>query len=188
MPVNIYPYKKAYFSALTERYPGNRAAEEGDEEFRTLNLNLEALGKDFSADHMESIAALFSCIPRSAFDLDSPNRMLPHLFGDKWTPLLMMIMSTGSIRYAALKRTVNVFLGGEEISKFMLTKKLRELERNGLLIRRQTEDVPPKVDYTLTELGYNIIGKLMELFGYIYSQSGAINSARKAYDQQIKRD
>jgi len=179
VPANDVPFKKAYFSALNKKYPSDRNIEES-------KRVVSALNKDFSNEHLENLSALFKAIPTAGFDPDSPERMLPHLFGDKWTPLLMMIISTGTIRYAALKRSVSVFSNGDEISKFMLTKKLRELERNGLLIRRQTDDVPPKVDYTLTALGYGVIDKLIGLFGYIHVHTAEINAARAIYDSKEK--
>src|SRR5689334_24714571 len=67
--------------------------------------------------------------------------------GDKWSVLVIMLLSDGPRRFNELKRMI----GG--ISQRMLTLTLRGLERDGLVKRTVFPTIPPRVDYELTDLG-----------------------------------
>ena len=70
--------------------------------------------------------------------------------GDKWSMLIVMILSHGPRRFYEIKREI------EGISQRMLTLTLRGLERDGLVTRTVTPTIPPRVDYELTELGISL--------------------------------
>ncbi len=72
------------------------------------------------------------------------------LIGDKWTVLILRDLLTGTKRFGELKKS----LGG--ISQKVLTAQLRAMETNGLLERAVYPEVPPRVEYTLTELGESL--------------------------------
>ncbi|MDR0519723.1 MAG: helix-turn-helix transcriptional regulator [Clostridiales Family XIII bacterium] len=72
------------------------------------------------------------------------------LMGDKWKILIVRDLLTGTKRFGELKRS----LGG--ISQKVLTQHLRNMEENGLVHREVYAEVPPKVEYSLTELGYRL--------------------------------
>lgn len=72
------------------------------------------------------------------------------LISDKWTVLILRDLLTGTKRFGALKKSI----GG--ISQKVLTAQLRHMENDGLLIRTVYPEVPPRVEYTLTELGYSL--------------------------------
>ena len=82
------------------------------------------------------------------------SRVVLSRIADKWTALIIQILSGGTMRYAALQREI----GG--ISQKMLTQTLRSLERDGLVSRKVHPVVPPKVEYTLTPLGRTLIEPL----------------------------
>ena len=84
------------------------------------------------------------------WDAACPSRHLLGLIGDKWTLLLLPLLAGGPVRNGELMRHI----GG--VSQKMLTQTLRELERNGLVARRDYGEVPPKVDYQLTPLGRSL--------------------------------
>ena len=65
--------------------------------------------------------------------------------GDKWSMLIVMILSNGARRFSELKREI------DGISQRMLTLSLRGLERDGLVTRTVTPTIPPRVDYELTD-------------------------------------
>lgn len=69
------------------------------------------------------------------------------LIGDKWKVLILRDLMTGTKRFGELKKSVT------GISQKVLTSNLRDMEENGLVSREVFPEVPPKVEYTLTDLG-----------------------------------
>ena len=72
------------------------------------------------------------------------------LIGDKWKVLILRDLRSGTKRFGELKRSVT------GISQKVLTANLRNMEENGLLTREVFPEVPPRVEYTLTELGHSM--------------------------------
>lgn len=81
---------------------------------------------------------------------DCPVEMTLQLIGDKWKVLIIRELLSGTKRFNELMRSVN------GISQKVLTGHLRAMEADGLLTRRIYAEVPPKVEYTLTETGYSL--------------------------------
>lgn len=80
------------------------------------------------------------------------------IIGQKWKlPILWYLFANEFTRYNELKRKV------KGISNMMLTKSLKELEEQGLVIRIQYETIPPKVEYALTHRGKALLPTLNEL-------------------------
>ena len=77
--------------------------------------------------------------------------------GDKWSLLLIVTLSHGPQRFTALR------LGIDGISQRMLTLTLRKLEHDGLVRREVFAEVPPRVEYSLTERGESLIGPVTAL-------------------------
>ncbi len=84
-----------------------------------------------------------------AYDLqECPVRRALEALGGKWTLLLLHeLRSQEPMRFAVLRRAIG------SISEKMLTQELRALEANGLIDRRDHQELPPRVDYTLTDQG-----------------------------------
>ena len=72
------------------------------------------------------------------------------LIGDKWKVLILRDLMPGTKRFGELKKSV----GG--VSQKVLTAQLRAMEESGLVRRRVYAEVPPRVEYTLTETGYSL--------------------------------
>ena len=72
------------------------------------------------------------------------------LMGDKWKVLIVRDLLTGTKRFGELKKSLN------GISQKVLTSHLRTMEKNGLITRKVYPQVPPKVEYTLTEVGESL--------------------------------
>jgi DNA-binding HxlR family transcriptional regulator len=89
------------------------------------------------------------------------------LLGDSWSSLILFVLACGRVRHSALRRVVNAISHHRPISQRMLTLKLRAFERLSLLERRVSADVPPKVDYTLTEKGYELAVQARGLINWI---------------------
>lgn len=72
------------------------------------------------------------------------------LISDRWKVLIIRDLLTGTKRFSELKRSVG------NISQKVLTANLRSMEESGLLTRKVYPEVPPRVEYTLTETGYSL--------------------------------
>ncbi|NGZ75148.1 winged helix-turn-helix transcriptional regulator [Saccharibacillus alkalitolerans] len=76
------------------------------------------------------------------------------VIGGKWKSVILYHLVEGKKRFNELRRLI------PNISHKMLTQQLRELERDGIVLRRDYEEVPPKVEYELSEYGGGLIGVL----------------------------
>lgn len=72
------------------------------------------------------------------------------LIGDKWKVLILRDLLTGTKRFGELKKSVG------NVSQKVLTSQLRDMEESGLVNRRVYAEVPPRVEYSLTELGKSL--------------------------------
>ena len=97
--------------------------------------------------------------------------------GDKWSMLIVMILSNGSRRFSELKREI------DGISQRMLTLTLRGLERDGLVTRTVTPSIPPRVDYELTELGASLREPVQALGSWAIEHIACIRAAQGKYDE-----
>lgn len=72
------------------------------------------------------------------------------LISDRWKVLIVRDLLTGTKRFGELKKSVGT------ISQKVLTSNLRDMEQSGLVSRKVYAEVPPRVEYTLTETGYSL--------------------------------
>lgn len=72
------------------------------------------------------------------------------LMGDKWKILIIRDLLTGTKRFGELKKSIG------SITQKVLTSNLRAMEENGVVTRKVYAEVPPRVEYTLTETGYSL--------------------------------
>lgn len=101
--------------------------------------------------------------------------ILTHV-GNKWSLFVIHALGTGGkMRFSALENHIN------GISQKMLTKCLRELERDGLVSRTIYPEVPPKVEYELTYLGRGLLIQVTPLWLWIARHSSELNQARENY-------
>lgn len=84
------------------------------------------------------------------------------IIGGKWKPLILwhLGLQEGVLRFGELKREL------PRITQKMLTQQLRELESDGMLVRTVYAEVPPRVEYGLTELGRSVMPVLKQLCGW----------------------
>lgn len=101
--------------------------------------------------------------------------------GDKWSILVVMILTDGPRRFNELKRLI----GG--VSQRMLTFTLRGLERDGLVSRTVYPTVPPRVEYALTDLGRSLQDPVQALGAWAFSNLPAIQEARSRFDEGLPR-
>jgi DNA-binding HxlR family transcriptional regulator len=79
--------------------------------------------------------------------------MIQGCLGDRWSSLIMHLLSGGMLRHVELRRLICAVSAEHDISQRLFTLKLKVLERDGLVARTVTVDVPPRVEYALTDLG-----------------------------------
>lgn len=112
---------------------------------------------------------LAACAPR-----DIVSRL-----GDKWTILILSLLSVAPhqrLRFSEIK------YGVWGISQRMLTLTVRHLERDGLVLRHYYPEVPPRVEYELSDLGRSIQAPLEHFAGWIGHAWPQIEQARKTFD------
>jgi DNA-binding HxlR family transcriptional regulator len=95
--------------------------------------------------------------PWNPYEQDCPSRRLLDRIGDRWTVLIVVALDAGPLRFSALAARV----GG--ISQKMLTQTLRSLEHDGFVTRTLYPEIPPRVEYELTDLGRSLLGPLRAL-------------------------
>ena len=96
--------------------------------------------------------------------------------GDKWSVLIIMALSEGSLRFSELARQI------PDISQRMLTLTLRALERDGLVVRTVTPIVPARVDYALSALGQSLQEPVVALGRWAFTHQDEVKMAREAFD------
>ena len=109
-----------------------------------------------------------SCSARDALDL----------IASKWAMLILPALVDGPMRNGALLTRI----GG--ISQKMLTQTLRDLERNGLIIRQDMQTVPPHVEYRLSPLGVSLSGALAALDRWAERHFPELDAACDAFDRK----
>lgn len=120
--------------------------------------------------------------PRRVFHNDEtcPIRNVVSQIGDKWSMLILFALVDGADRFNALK---NRIVG---ISQRMLTQTLRELERDGYVLRTVYPEVPARVEYELTDMGKELVKPLYQLVSWADTNQNKINKNRTQYDRQNK--
>ncbi|MGC4048415.1 MAG: helix-turn-helix domain-containing protein [Paludibaculum sp.] len=116
-------------------------------------------------------------LPWSVFSSRCPTRQVLDRIADKWSVLILRRLSDGTLRFAQLRRSV------DGISQKVLTNTLRGLERDGLVRRRLYASVPPKVEYSLTDLGRSLGGLVEGICTWAESNIERVEEARALYDR-----
>lgn len=98
------------------------------------------------------------------------------VIGGKWKPLILYYLIQGTRRYNELRRML------PHVTPQMLTLQLRELEHDGIVHRKVYPEVPPKVEYSLTELGRSLEPILLAMlaWGEAYQQRAAAPQGAEA--------
>ena len=91
-----------------------------------------------------------STISKSVEVRDCPVTLCLKVIGGKWKPVILFLIKNSINRFGALQRAL------PKVTKQMLTVQLRELELDGVIDRKVYPEVPPKVEYSITEFGETI--------------------------------
>ncbi|MFC8044191.1 winged helix-turn-helix transcriptional regulator [Nocardia sp. NPDC057353] len=95
----------------------------------------------------------------------------------RWGILALVALRAGPHRFGALRRRV------DGVSERMLAQTLRALERDGMVHREVLESIPPRVEYTLTELGAELAEQLETLVQLVERNMPRVRAAQAAYDR-----
>ncbi len=98
--------------------------------------------------------------------------------GDKWSVMIVGALHNGPVRFNELRSKIN------GISQRMLSRTLRNLERDGLVTRTQYPEIPPRVEYELTPLGRSLEPAIKQLWEWSVTHFDDVSSARESYDTQ----
>lgn len=128
---------------------------------------------------VRAMDALLLCASDEGKDV----RQLLDRIGDKWSILVIVMLSRSPgyrARFSELKRNVH------GISQRMLTTTVRQLERDGYLLREVFPEVPPRVEYELTELGQSLLEPMHGFVNWLEQHRQQITEARARFDAQVK--
>jgi len=117
----------------------------------------------------------------TVYDPSCSARDALELIASKWAMLILPALAKGPMRNAVLLRKI----GG--ISQKMLTQTLRDLERNGLIIREDMQSMPPHVEYRLSRLGASLGRALTVLDRWAERHFLRLDAAREQYDAKQTR-
>ncbi len=115
------------------------------------------------------------CGPDNADGLEMVREIFNRV-GDKWSLVVIRTLDAGPQRFTALRHAI------PSISQRMLTLTLRQLERDGLVSRTVFGEVPPRVEYRLTELGATIVPPVVALANWALAHREEITEHRDRFD------
>jgi DNA-binding HxlR family transcriptional regulator len=113
----------------------------------------------------------------SVFARDCASRGVLTDVTGRWGGLALAALHEGSFRFNALRRRV------DGVSEKMLAQTLQALERDGLVRREVQATIPPRVEYSLTDLGARVAAKFVELIELVEGEIGTVREAQEAYDR-----
>jgi DNA-binding HxlR family transcriptional regulator len=114
--------------------------------------------------------------PGNVLDPNCPSRVVLDRIAEKWTGLIVLALADGTLRFTELRTRI----GG--VAPKVLTQTLRALERDGLLTRKIYAEVPPRVEYTLTDLGLSLQEPIAAVQAWAETHVASVMAARQRAD------
>ncbi|MEU6176491.1 winged helix-turn-helix transcriptional regulator [Streptomyces coeruleorubidus] len=111
-----------------------------------------------------------------------PNRLVLEHVTSRWGVLVLIELLDRAYRFSELRRAISGY-GGRGVSEKMLTQTLQTLERDGLVHRDAKPVIPPRVDYSLTDLGREAAEQVRALSQWTDRRMDDVEKARRAYDE-----
>ncbi len=122
-----------------------------------------------------------ACDALSADDDGLKREILAHA-GNRWSLGVVHALGVaGTLRHAEIARRL------DGVTQRMLTRTLRHLERDGLISRHDHREVPPRVEYRLTDLGRGLLAGMVPLWRWVIGNADGFRAARQAYDEASRR-
>ncbi len=105
-----------------------------------------------------------------------PVRAVLDGIGGKWAILIIDLLGDkGPLRFNEINKAL------EDISQKMLTSTLRLLESDGIISRKMYAEIPPRVEYKLTDLGHDLLPNIRALINWAFKNMETIKNNRKLY-------
>jgi len=118
-----------------------------------------------------------ACDALSADDDGLKREVLSHA-GNRWSLGIVHVLGvSGRLRHAEIGRRMT------GVTQRMLTRTLRQLERDGLVLRHDFQEVPPRVEYALSPLGTQLLVLMIPLWTWVVGNGEAFRQAREQFDQ-----
>ncbi|MFH8500186.1 winged helix-turn-helix transcriptional regulator [Streptomyces coeruleorubidus] len=111
-----------------------------------------------------------------------PHRLVLEHVTSRWGVLVLIELLDRPYRFSELRRAISGY-GGRGVSEKMLTQTLQTLERDGLVHRDAKPVIPPRVDYSLTDLGREAAEQVRALSQWTDRRMDDVEKARRAYDE-----
>jgi DNA-binding HxlR family transcriptional regulator len=102
--------------------------------------------------------------------------------GSRWSLGILHALGVyGTMRHAEIKRQMT------GVTQRMLTKTLRSMERDGLVLRREFGEIPPRVEYELTPLGMGLLVRMSPIWTWVVENAEDFRKARQIFDSQVDK-
>jgi DNA-binding HxlR family transcriptional regulator len=115
--------------------------------------------------------------PEGVLPAACPSRVVLNHVTSKWGVLVLVSLAETTLRWSELRRRV------QGVSEKMLAQTLRTLEADGFVHRDAQPEIPPRVDYSLTERGHELVARLMPLMEWIAENAGEILAGDQPPDE-----
>lgn len=120
-----------------------------------------------------------ACNALSAEDDGLKREVLTHA-GNRWSLGVVHTLGVaGKLRHAEIGRRM------QGVTQRMLTRTLRQLERDGLVVRHHHHEVPPRVEYELSELGMGLLVHMIPLWTWVIENAEGFRTARQSYHNRV---
>jgi DNA-binding HxlR family transcriptional regulator len=119
--------------------------------------------------------------PPNPYDSKCPTRIVLDRIADKWTVLVLGVLSGGRRRFNQLRREI------DGLTQKMLSQTLKALERDGLVARKVIPSAPVTVEYSITPLGATLSATVDELQRWARDHIGEVVQAQRRYDAAAPR-
>jgi DNA-binding HxlR family transcriptional regulator len=110
------------------------------------------------------------------YAVGSPTRLALDVLAHKWTLLIVLALKGGPLRFTRLRAQV------PGVTSQVLADSLRELDRDGIVVRHEYQAVPPHVEYSLTELGASLCAPARAIRAWAEANGQTVIAARQRYD------
>jgi DNA-binding HxlR family transcriptional regulator len=112
----------------------------------------------------------------SDYDVDSNSRLALNVLAHKWTLLIALALKPGPLRFTQLRSLLPA------VTSQVLVDSLRDLERDGIVVREERAAAPRHVEYALTELGMTLCEPAQAIRAWAEKNYPAVREARRRYD------
>jgi len=109
------------------------------------------------------------------YEIGSPTRLALDCLAHRWTVLIILALKPGPLRFTQLRKAV------PGVTSQVLTRSLRDLERDGMVARRCFPEVPPRVEYALTVLGNTVCDPVRAIRAWAERYGPAVMEARRRF-------